>query len=67
MGVAAALAAPATDAATLIVAVQHVVATLGRLDVLVNNAVIAPSGPLEAMTLEDLDRTLPGTCARAAE
>ena len=43
-------------------AVQHLVddvaARFGRLDILVNNAGIFPSGPLEEVTLEEIDHTL---------
>ena len=39
-------------------AVEGTVAELGRLDILVNNAGIFPSGPLESVTLEEVDRTL---------
>ncbi|NMO14161.1 3-oxoacyl-ACP reductase FabG [Pyxidicoccus fallax] len=39
-------------------AVEVTVAELGRLDILVNNAGIFPYGPLESVTLEELERTL---------
>jgi 3-oxoacyl-[acyl-carrier protein] reductase len=38
--------------------VDDVAARFGRLDILVNNAGIFPSGPLEDVTLEEIDRTL---------
>ncbi|MGV9770684.1 SDR family NAD(P)-dependent oxidoreductase [Streptosporangium sp. NPDC003464] len=53
-----AVAAQATDAAALAGAVERTVAELGRLDILVNNAGTAPYGPLEEVTLEEVDRTL---------
>jgi 3-oxoacyl-[acyl-carrier protein] reductase len=39
-------------------AVEQTVRELGRIDILVNNAGIFTGGPLEEMTLEQLDRTL---------
>jgi NAD(P)-dependent dehydrogenase (short-subunit alcohol dehydrogenase family) len=39
-------------------AVERTVAELGRLDILVNNAGIFPNGPLEDVSLEEVDRTL---------
>jgi 3-oxoacyl-[acyl-carrier protein] reductase len=39
-------------------AVERTVQVFGRLDILVNNAGIFPYGPVESVTLEELDRTL---------
>ena len=38
--------------------VDGVVSYFGRLDILVNNAGVFPSGPLEDVTVEEVDRTL---------
>ncbi|WP_437779818.1 3-oxoacyl-ACP reductase family protein [Sorangium sp. So ce1097] len=53
-----AIAADCADPAAVVGAVERTVAELGRIDILVNNAGIALMGPLEAVTLEDVDRTL---------
>ncbi|WP_438006817.1 3-oxoacyl-ACP reductase family protein [Sorangium sp. So ce321] len=53
-----AIAADSADPAAVVGAVERTVAELGRLDILVNNAGIALLGPLDAVTLEDVDRTL---------
>ena len=53
-----ALAADSGDAAQVVDAVERTVAQLGGLDVLVNNAGVFPFGPLDEVTLDELDRTL---------
>ena len=42
----------------VVAAVERTADTFGRLDILVNNAGIFPNGPLEQVTLEEVDRTL---------
>jgi NAD(P)-dependent dehydrogenase (short-subunit alcohol dehydrogenase family) len=39
-------------------AVERTAAEFGRLDILVNNAGVFPSGPIEGVTLEEIDHTL---------
>ncbi|WP_432978073.1 SDR family oxidoreductase [Dactylosporangium sp. CA-233914] len=46
------------DAAAVARAVDEVADLLGRLDILVNNAAIFPTGDLESMGVEEFDRTV---------
>ena len=55
---ALALAADGTDADAVRAAVERTAAELGRLDILVANAGVYPYGPIDDVTLEELDRTL---------
>ncbi|GAA3315395.1 SDR family NAD(P)-dependent oxidoreductase [Nonomuraea dietziae] len=53
-----AVAAEASDASQVVAAVERTVAEFGRIDVVVSNAGVAPYGPLEDVTLEEVDSTL---------
>ena len=53
-----AVPAEAADPEALVAAVERTVAEFGRLDVAVSNAGVAVFGPLEEMTLADVDRVL---------
>ncbi len=53
-----AIAANNEDAAEVQAAVNRTVQELGGLDILVNNAGIFIAGPLDTLTLEDIDRTI---------
>jgi NAD(P)-dependent dehydrogenase (short-subunit alcohol dehydrogenase family) len=60
-----AIAADSADPEAVVGAVERTVGEFGRLDILVNNAGIFSYGPLESVTLEEIDRTL-AVHARAA-
>lgn len=53
-----AIRADSADPAALSAAVDEAAAAFGRLDILVNNAGIFPYGPPDAVSLEEIDRTL---------
>ncbi len=53
-----AIAADNTDSAAVRAAVERTVAEWGRLDILVNNAGIFVAKPLDALTLDDFERTV---------
>jgi 3-oxoacyl-[acyl-carrier protein] reductase len=59
-----AVKADSADPGEVVAAVEQTVAEFGRLDILVNNAGIYPFGPIEDVSLEEIDRTL-GIHARA--
>jgi 3-oxoacyl-[acyl-carrier protein] reductase len=52
------IAADGTDAGAVTSAVERAAEELGRLDILVANAGVYPYGPVEEVTLEELDHTL---------
>ncbi|MGW1438309.1 SDR family NAD(P)-dependent oxidoreductase [Streptomyces griseus] len=53
-----AIRADSADPAAVVGSVERTVAELGGLDILVNNAGVFPYGPIEGVTLEEIDRTL---------
>jgi 3-oxoacyl-[acyl-carrier protein] reductase len=57
-GRAIALKADSADAAALTAAIRTAVETMGRLDILVNNAAVLTVAPLDQFSLDDVDRTL---------
>ena len=60
-----AIRADSAAADEVVAAVDQVVDEFGGLDILVNNAGVFPFGPIEEVTLDEIDRTL-GIHARAA-
>jgi 3-oxoacyl-[acyl-carrier protein] reductase len=53
-----AIAADNTDSSAVRAAVERTAAEFGRLDILVNNAGLFVAKPLEALTLDDFERTV---------
>ncbi|MFG1949851.1 SDR family NAD(P)-dependent oxidoreductase [Micromonospora sp. NPDC048830] len=53
-----AIRADSTDATALVGAVDQAAAELGRLDILVNSAGVFSAGPIEQVSLDDLDRAI---------
>jgi 3-oxoacyl-[acyl-carrier protein] reductase len=57
-GKAMAIKADASDATSLVRAIDNVAERYGRLDILVNSAGVLLLGPVDQFTLEDFDRTV---------
>jgi 3-oxoacyl-[acyl-carrier protein] reductase len=57
-GRAIALKADSADAGALTAAIRSAVETMGRLDILVNNAAVLAMAPVDQFSLDDFDRTL---------
>jgi 3-oxoacyl-[acyl-carrier protein] reductase len=57
-GRAFAIQADNADPEAVRVAIEATAVEFGRFDILVNNAGVFPSGPLEEVTMEEVDRTL---------
>jgi 3-oxoacyl-[acyl-carrier protein] reductase len=55
---AIAIQADSADPGAVVAAVEQTVAELGGLDILVNNAGIATIAPIDAISLQDFDRTI---------
>ncbi|MEU6951137.1 3-oxoacyl-ACP reductase family protein [Streptomyces sp. NPDC045714] len=53
-----AIRADSADPAAVVGSVERTATEFGRLDILVNNAGVFPYGPIEDVTLEEIDRTL---------
>ena len=53
-----AIQADSADTSAVVAAVERTVAELGGIDLLVNNAGVFASGPIDDFKLEDFDRTL---------
>jgi 3-oxoacyl-[acyl-carrier protein] reductase len=53
-----AIKADSADAGEVVSAVEQTVDEFGRIDILVNNAGIFPFGPIEEVSLDEIDRTL---------
>jgi 3-oxoacyl-[acyl-carrier protein] reductase len=53
-----AVKADSADAAEVVSAVEQTVDEFGRIDILVNNAGVFPFGPIEDVSLDEIDRTL---------
>jgi 3-oxoacyl-[acyl-carrier protein] reductase len=50
--------ADGADAGAVVAAVERTVAEVGGVDILINNAGVLATGPIDDFKLEDLDRTL---------
>jgi 3-oxoacyl-[acyl-carrier protein] reductase len=57
-GRAIAIQADSRDEQAIRAAIRHTLDTFGRLDILVNNAGVLAVAPIEAFSIDDLDRTL---------
>ena len=57
-GQAIAIRADAADTAAVINSITYTVQSLGKLDILVNNAAIVAMAPIEELTMEDYERSI---------